>query len=84
MNKLKNFYNANGYFFPIDALGSNLAEVSANRLENIFLNPPTNIHHPWNLQAHLLANWIYDLCISPFSILLNKGSFQYSITPPPI
>ena len=66
MNKLKNFYNKNGYYFPIDALGSNLAEVSANRLENIFLNPPTNIHHPWNLQAHLLANWIYDLCISPF------------------
>ena len=31
----------------------------------LFIIIPINIKHPWNLQAHLLADWIYDLCVAP-------------------
>ena len=65
MNNLKKFYDINGYYLPIETLCLNEVNVAAKRLENIYFNPPKNIKHPWNLQAHLLANWIYDLCISP-------------------
>ncbi len=65
MNDIKNYYETNGYYFPIKAINVEQADVIAGRLNKIYQNPPQNIKHPWNLQAHLLANWIYNLCISP-------------------
>ena len=65
MNNLKKLYNKNGYYFPINALSANYADNSAERIESIYFYPPKSVKHPWNLQAHLLANWIFDLCISP-------------------
>ena len=43
MINLKNLYNKNGYYFPINALSANHADNSAERLENIYLDPLT--HH---------------------------------------
>ncbi len=65
MSKLKNFYDKNGYYLPINLLENNKIDLSAKKLQAIYNNPPSDIKHPWNLQAHLLADWIYDLCISP-------------------
>ena len=69
MNKIKQFYDKNGYYFPFDVIDKKKIDIPATRLIEIYNNPPKNIKHPWNLQAHLLANWIYDLCVSP--ILLD-------------
>ena len=33
--------------------------------QKISKNPYIEIKHPWNLQAHLLSNWIYQLCVYP-------------------
>ena len=65
MNNIKNFYDKNGYFLPIDTLDIIKVNNASEKLIKISQNPPKNIKHPWNLQAHLLADWIYDLCISP-------------------
>ncbi len=65
MSKLKNFYNENGFYLPLNVLDNDKANLSAKKLQNIYNNPPYNIQHPWNLQAHLLADWIYELCVSP-------------------
>ena len=65
MSELKKFYNENGYYLPIDVLDNDKINLSANKLQAIYKSPPSNIKHPWNLQAHLLADWIYDLCVSP-------------------
>jgi len=65
MKEIKNFYDSNGYFFPINAVDNVKVDKAADKLINLSENPPINIKHPWNLQAHLLASWIYDLCISP-------------------
>ena len=65
MNEIKRFYDSNGYFFPINAVDNVKTDKAADKLINLSKNPPKNIKHPWNLQAHLLASWIYDLCISP-------------------
>ena len=65
MNSLKDIYESNGYYFPIninEEIKINLAKEKLIQLSN---NPPKNIKHPWNLQAHLLADWIYDLCVAP-------------------
>ena len=64
-NQIKNFYQANGYFLPLDVMPSNEAIDASIKLKNIYLNPYSNILHPWNLQSHLLANWIYDICVNP-------------------
>ena len=64
MHNIKKFYKSYGYFFPIDAVEINKVDNAAKKLNNIFQNPNKKIKHPWNLQSHLLANWIYDLCIS--------------------
>ena len=65
MKEIKQFYDTNGYYFPIDAVENIKVDRAADKIINICDNPPKNIKHPWNLQAHLLSNWIYDLCISP-------------------
>ena len=65
MNEIKKFYDSNGYFFPINAVDNFKVDKAADKLINLSKNPPKNIKHPWNLQAHLLASWIYDLCICP-------------------
>ena len=65
MGKLKKFYNENGYYLPINVLENDKINLSAKKLNALHDNPPSNIKHPWNLQAHLLADWIYDLCVAP-------------------
>jgi len=65
MDLIKNFYDLNGYFLPIDVISSAMAEETAFKIEKISKKPNTKIKHPWNLQAHLLANWIYDICVLP-------------------
>ena len=65
MGKLKKFYNKNGYFLPINVLENDKINLSAKKLNALHNNPPSKIKHPWNLQAHLLADWIYDLCVAP-------------------
>ena len=65
MNDLKKFYDDNGYFLPIDVMSSSKAFEASRKLEKISKNPNSNILHPWNLQAHLLANWIYNICSNP-------------------
>ena len=55
----------NGYYLPIDAIENTKIDKAYEKLIKLYQNPPKNIKHPWNLQAHLLANWIYELCISP-------------------
>ena len=62
MNEIKKFYKSNGYFLPIDVMSSNIANDASAKLIKISKNPNPNVLHPWNLQAHLLANWIYDIC----------------------
>jgi len=69
MNNIKKYYDTNGFYFPINVLDKKKASIIADRLNKISQNPLKKIKHPWNLQAHLLANWIFDLCISP--ILLD-------------
>lgn len=65
MNQIKNFYKANGYFFPINVMSSNQAREAGDRLVKIYQNPNPEIKHPWNLQSHLLADWIYNICTLP-------------------
>ena len=65
MNEIKKFYTSNGYYLPIDVMPSNIALEASVKLERISKNPNSNILHPWNLQAHLLSNWIYNICVNP-------------------
>ena len=65
MIEIKKFYDDNGYYLPIDAIENTKIDKAYEKLIKLYQNPPKNIKHPWNLQAHLLANWIYELCISP-------------------
>jgi len=65
MSLIKKFYNENGYYMPIDVLDVSKVNRAAKKLQTIYNNPPSHIKHPWNLQAHLLADWIYELCVSP-------------------
>ena len=65
MSLIKKFYNENGYYMPIDVLDVSKVNRTAKKLQTIYNNPPSHIKHPWNLQAHLLADWIYELCVSP-------------------
>ena len=65
LNEIKKFYESNGYYLPIDVMPSDIADEVSFKLEKISKNPNPNILHPWNLQAHLLANWIYDICVNP-------------------
>ena len=65
MNKIKKFYETNGYFLPIEVMSTEMAAEASVKLENISKNPNSKILHPWNLQAHLLASWIYNICANP-------------------
>ncbi len=65
MNNVKDFYDTNGYFLPINAIPNQLAKSSALKLVDIVNNPYKDIKHPWNLQSHLLAKWIFDICVYP-------------------
>ena len=65
MSLIKKFYNENGYYMPIDVVDVSKVNRAAKKLQTIYNNPPSHIKHPWNLQAHLLADWIYELCVSP-------------------
>ena len=65
MNKIKKFYDSEGYYFPLEGIPSQIAKEASDKLDFILKNPYLNIKHPWNLQAHLLANWIYDICVYP-------------------
>ena len=65
MLEIKKKYDSKGYFFPINAIPKKMARTAASRIERISTNPPVEIKHPWNLQAHLLAKWIYDITIYP-------------------
>ena len=65
MDNFKNFYETNGYYLPIEVLPLNLVKQASSKIEKIYTNPYSHIKHPWNLQAHLLANWIYDICVYP-------------------
>ena len=60
---IKKFYNSNGYFFPLDGIPKEMAKNAASKIKKISINPYIKIKHPWNLQSHLLANWIYNICI---------------------
>ena len=53
MKEIKKFYDTHGYYFPIDAVENIKADEAAHKLINLSENPPKNIKHPWNLQAHL-------------------------------
>ena len=55
MNEIKDFYDVNGYYFPINAVENTKVDKAANKLIHLSENPPKNIKHPWNLQAHLLS-----------------------------
>lgn len=63
--EIKKFYDDNGYYLPIDAVNEIKIDRASEKIFKLYQNPPKNINHPWNLQAHLLANWIYELCIAP-------------------
>ena len=63
MNKLKKLYDTNGYLLPLDAIPLQMAKKASLKIKNIIKNPYSKIKHPWNLQSHLLATWIYDICI---------------------
>ena len=65
MNALKKFYDLNGFFMPVNAIPKQMAKDAAIKLEKISNNPNPKIKHPWNLQAHLLSKWIYDICTYP-------------------
>lgn len=60
MKEVKKFYDTHGYYFPIDAVENIKADEAAHKLINLSENLPKNIKHLWNLQAHLLSNWIMD------------------------
>lgn len=64
-SEVKKFFTSNGYYLPIDVISSDIAFETSVKLEKISKDPYSNIIHPWNLQAHLLANWIYDICVKP-------------------
>tara|TARA_B110000444_G_C18651193_1_gene506133 strand:+ start:32 stop:829 length:798 start_codon:yes stop_codon:yes gene_type:complete len=61
---INKFYKENGYFFPLNVLSKNVALGSAKKIENLYINTPVNLKHPWNLQSHLLAKWIYQITIN--------------------
>ena len=61
MSDFKKFYQDNGYSMPFDVISKDIAKDAANRLKKIHINPFKQIKHPWNLQSHLLANWIYSI-----------------------
>jgi ectoine hydroxylase-related dioxygenase (phytanoyl-CoA dioxygenase family) len=63
MDEIKKLYDSNGYFFPLDVIPEDMAKNAALRIKKISIHPPSKIIHPWNLQAHLLANWIYNICV---------------------
>lgn len=63
MINIKKFYDSNGYFFPLEGIPKKMAKDAALKIKTISINPNIKVKHPWNLQAHLLANWIYDICI---------------------
>ena len=46
MNEIKRFYDANGYFFPINAVDNIKVDKAAEKLINLSENPPKNIKHP--------------------------------------
>ena len=65
MMEIKKFYDKNGYYLPIEIFENTKIDKASEKLIKLYQNQPKNIKHPWNLQANLLANWIYELCISP-------------------
>ena len=65
MNNIKNFYDSHGYFMPINVIPINVVQDAAFKIIEITKKPYTQIKHPWNLQSHLLAKWIYDICVYP-------------------
>lgn len=65
MNQIKKFYDTNGYYMPVDVLPQKMANEAALKIEKISNNPNHKIKHPWNLQSHLLANWIFNICVYP-------------------
>ena len=58
------FYKKNGYYFPQNALSQTHALKAAKKIEYLYNNTPININHPWNLQSHLLAKWIYEITVN--------------------
>ena len=65
MMEIKKFYDKNGYYLPIEIVENAKIDKASEKLIKLYQNPPKNIKHPWNLQAHLLSDLIYELCISP-------------------
>ena len=43
MKEIKNFYDSNGYFFPINAVDNFKVDKAADKLINLSKNPPKNI-----------------------------------------
>ena len=59
------FYATNGYYFPDGCLPGAMVRDAMQKVTALEVNPPKEMAHPWNLKAHLLADWIYDLCTHP-------------------
>jgi len=56
-------YQDDGFVFPLDAFdAATVADVRA-RLDAVLNAPPTGLAHPWTMKAHLLFDWMYQLCI---------------------
>ena len=49
---------------PISVLPKKLAIKEANKIIEISKNPPKQMIHPWYLQSHLLADWIYSIAVN--------------------
>ena len=64
-NHISDFYSNNGYYSPLDAIPSNIAKNAAQKIIEIDTNSSLSLKHPWNLKAHLLADWIYGLATHP-------------------
>jgi len=62
---ISQFYTKHGYYTPLNALPADITKKAAKRIIEIETNPPSKIKHPWNLKAHLLADWIYNLAAHP-------------------
>ena len=51
--EIKKFYDKNGYYLPIEIIENAKIDKASEKLIKLYQNPPKNIKHPWNLQAHL-------------------------------
>ena len=58
-------YSQQGFYFPVEAVPTDMANNAARRVEQLMAAPPQGLKHPWNLKAHLLFDWVYALTVLP-------------------